>query len=444
MKSKKRMFVLALDGTPYSFLRGMIDDGKMPNLAALARQSSFARMDSVQPPVSSVAWASFMTGRQPYQHGIMGFIDRDPSTMEWYVPLADKLKGKTLWSSLSDNDKRVFVMNVPMTYPPREVNGIMICGFLGSDITKGTYPSEIGAQLQTMGYRIDSDVELAKRNLDAFIADLNHVYEKRIRTMWEYFGREAWDFFMTHIMETDRLHHFTWELMETGHPKYESVFMQFYHKIDRLIGDIINKIPNDMELILLSDHGFTTLKKEVYLNRWLWEKGLLRFTKPVPENLKDIHPSSVAYSLYPGRIYINLKGREKTGTVKQGLEYEQTRQNIKNLLTRFKDPVTNHPIIKQVLSREEIYDDDHRFAPDQKSKETLLYTPDLIAVPFDGYDLKGPLWRKNLFEKTVFNGMHTFDDAFVLSRKMKLPEKRLSIADLVPLILDWMEGESKK
>ncbi len=413
----------------------------MPNLAGLVKKSSFTQMDSVQPPVSSVAWASFMTGRQPHEHGIMGFIDRDPSTMEWYVPLADRLRAKTLWSILSEHNKRVFVMNVPMTYPPQKVNGIMICGFLGSDITKGTYPSEIGTLLKAKGYRIDSDVELAKRDLDGFVKDLKEVLEKRIDVMWEYFEREKWDFFMTHIMETDRLHHFTWELMETRHPKYESVFQEFYQRIDRLIGDVIRKIPKDMELILLSDHGFTTLKKEVYLNRWLWKKRLLRFTKPVPENLKDIHPSSKAYSLYPGRIYINLKGREKTGSVNPGIEYEQTRRTLKESLLQFKDPQTDQPVIKQVLNREEIYEEHNQYDSVRGQKETNSITPDLIAVPYDGYDLKGQLWRKNLFEKTVFNGMHTYDDAFFLIRERDLPEKRLSIADIAPIILNLMDLE---
>ncbi len=441
MKASKRIFVLALDGTPYSFLSNMIKSGKMPNLAGLVKKSSFTQMDSVQPPVSSVAWASFMTGRQPHEHGIMGFIDRDPSTMEWYVPLADRLRAKTLWSILSEHNKRVFVMNVPMTYPPQKVNGIMICGFLGSDITKGTYPSEIGTLLKAKGYRIDSDVELAKRDLDGFVKDLKEVLEKRIDVMWEYFEREKWDFFMTHIMETDRLHHFTWELMETRHPKYESVFQEFYQRIDRLIGDVIRKIPKDMELILLSDHGFTTLKKEVYLNRWLWKKRLLRFTKPVPENLKDIHPSSKAYSLYPGRIYINLKGREKTGSVNPGIEYEQTRRTLKESLLQFKDPQTDQPVIKQVLNREEIYEEHNQHDSVRGQKETNSITPDLIAVPYDGYDLKGQLWRKNLFEKTVFNGMHTYDDAFFLIRERDLPEKRLSIADIAPIILNLMDLE---
>ncbi|MGD9898972.1 MAG: alkaline phosphatase family protein [Calditrichaceae bacterium] len=443
MSAGKRIFVLALDGTPYSFLNRMINSGKMPNLATLVKKSSFAQMDSVLPPVSSVAWASFMTGCQPHQHGIMGFIDRDPSTMEWYVPLADRLREKTLWTILSEQNKRVFVMNVPMTYPPQKVNGIMICGFLGSDITKGTYPSEIGTLLKAKGYRIDSDVELAKKDLDAFINDLNEVLEKRIETMWEYFEREKWEFFMTHIMETDRLHHFTWELMETRHPKYESVFMKFYQRIDRLIGDIIVKIPKDMDLILLSDHGFTTLKKEVYLNRWLWEKGLLRFTKPVPNNLKDIHPSSIAYSLYPGRIYINLKGREKTGSVNPGLEYEQIRRSLKESLLQIQDPRTAQPVIKHVLNGEEIYGGHDQFDPGRGQNETNSITPDLIAAPYDGYDLKGALWRENLFEKTVFNGMHTFDDAFILARERELPEKRLSITDISTLILDWM-GEKNK
>ena len=126
------MVVLALDGVPYSFLRRVIDDGLMPNLAALVTDKNFKAMNSVLPPVSSVAWSSFMTGRYPVNHGIHGFIERVPQTMEVYVPTSTHQNGRTLWEYLSELDRRVFVMNVPVTYPPRKVNGILIGGFLRS------------------------------------------------------------------------------------------------------------------------------------------------------------------------------------------------------------------------------------------------------------------------------------------------------------------------
>lgn len=435
---KNRLFVLALDGTPYSFLQKAMQLGIMPNFKKLAEASDFRSIHSVIPPVSSVAWASFMTGKKPHQHGIMGFIERDPSTMEWYVPLSDRLKGRTLWEILSDHGKRVFVMNVPMTYPPRKINGISICGFLGSDITKGTYPPEIGMILKARGYRIDADTELAKKNLHLFFNDLLKVLDKRIEIMEHYLQQERWDFFMTHIMETDRLHHFFWELMATGKQPFVQMFFDFYSKIDRLIGKIQKNLADDTHFLLLSDHGFTTLKQEFYLNRWLWEQGLLKFNKQPPGDLKDLHVHTKAYSLYPGRIYINLQGREKRGSVRPGLEYEQIRQQLEMLLKEVRDPKTGVFVFSEVVRGEALYGSaiDHNKPSAISGGNVNNMIPDLVAVAAPGYDIKGNLWHPRLFDKTIFNGCHTFDDAFVLLNGATLTERMLSIVDMFDIILD--------
>jgi len=186
-------------------------------------------------------------------------------------------------------------MNVPVTYPPKKINGIMICGFLGADITKGTYPKEIGNQLLNDGYIIDVDTVKARDDLHGFMKELTQAYRKRIEAVLKYYKQERWDFFMAHIMETDRLHHFLWEYMENGDPYWTEQFYNIYRKIDELIGVLLDLIPQDSEFVVLSDHGFTTLKKEVYINKWLFDNNYLKYnsSKP-PASLHDIHANSRA------------------------------------------------------------------------------------------------------------------------------------------------------
>jgi predicted AlkP superfamily phosphohydrolase/phosphomutase len=431
-QKKNKIFVLALDGVPFTFLQKMIASGKMPHLARLAKKGDFRKMESVIPPVSSVAWASFLTGKKPQDHGILSFTERNPATMDWFTPDAKQLKCKTLPEILSERGKRVFIMNVPATYPPKKINGVSICGFLGNDLLKGTYPTEEGKILQKKGYRIDADTSLAKTDFPAFLQDLKSVLEKRIEIMRHYFEQEKWDFFMAHIMETDRLHHFTWEFMATGNAHFVELYDRFYGRLDKLIGEIINEIDDNMALMLLSDHGFTILKKEVYLNNWLWQNNYLRFTKPIPQSLHDIHPESKAYALYPGRIFINLKEREKNGRVEQGREYESIRTEIKSKLLELKEPGANDKVIKKVFYGEDLYG---RAPMDFADKHSFTDYADLIAIAHKGYDLKGVLWNKDLFAKTIFNGMHTFDDAFVLLNGGVFSKENLAISDLAPDIL---------
>jgi predicted AlkP superfamily phosphohydrolase/phosphomutase len=163
----------------------------------------------------------------------------------------------------------------------------------------------------------------------------------------------------------------------------------------------------------------------VYLNRWLWEKDYLKFTQPFPQSLKGKHPASKAFALYPGRIFINLKGREKTGSVDPGLEYEALKEKLKQELKQLSDPQTGEPIIDSFFPEPQSF-----LSPNSKN------LADIVAIAHEGYDLKGVLWNKELFSKTVYNGMHTFDNAFVLFTGPPIEKENLAITDLKEIILN--------
>ena len=224
----KKIFVLALDGVPYSLLNKLFEYGIMPNFKQLVNNQNFREMNSVQPPISSVAWTSFMTGKNPTRHNIYGFIEREPETMEVFVPTSINIKSKTIFEYLSGLGKRVFTINVPVTYPPKKINGISICGFLGTDILKGTYPAHVGRQMLEDGYQIDVDTVKARTDLHGFINELNYVFDKRIEAIHKFYNQEHWDFFMAHIMAPDRLHHFVWKYFEENDPYWTEQFYNIY------------------------------------------------------------------------------------------------------------------------------------------------------------------------------------------------------------------------
>jgi len=439
----KNIFVLALDGVPYSLLNKLFDYGIMPNFQQLVNNQNFREMNSVHPPISSVAWTSFMTGKNPTGHNIYGFIERKPQTMDVFVPTSINIKSKTVFEYLSEMNKRVFSINVPATYPPKKINGISICGFLGTDILKGTYPAYIGQQLVEDGYQIDVDTVKARTDLQGFIKELNYVLDKRIETIQKFYKQEHWDFFVAHIMAPDRLHHFVWEYFEEGDPYWTEQFYNIYKKIDEFIGKMLNEIPENDELIILSDHGFTKLKKEVFINKWLFDNKYLKFTtQQSPENLTDIHTETKAYSLIPGRIYINLKGREKNGSVLPGLEYEKLREELRNHLKQIKDPETGEKVVEDVLTKEELYQSKQGLTFNVNSSNTFnkddayYYAPDLMIINSKGYDFKGNLWMDKLMDKGPIVGTHTYNDAFLYIRNKKIVKGNISILDLLPTIFE--------
>jgi predicted AlkP superfamily phosphohydrolase/phosphomutase len=431
-KKPKRVVFIGLDGTPYTFMQRLIAEGRAPNAARLAEQGSLLRMDSTWPWVSSVAWSTMMTGVNPGKHNIFGFIDRDPATYKQFIPTSAHMKAKTLWEVLSQAGKRVIVVNVPVTYPPRQVNGILVGGFLSPSLEKAVYPPSYLPTLQSLGYIVDADPWKARESKELALQEVNAALDARIRTLFHLVENEAWDYLHLHVMETDRLHHFLWQQMEEGHPAYAPAFYDVYRRIDDMLGQLAAKLDEHTTLLWMADHGFCSIKKEVYVNRWLMDQGWLKLRNLPPDRKKgldEIDPASVAYSLDPGRVVIRLQGREKEGAVAPGAEYESLREEIAAAALELRDPESDDAIFQAAFRREELYHGPY-----------LEQAADLILAPYDGYDPKGPLYKETLtYKGDELVGMHTFDDAMLYVGGRAVPQTRFSVVNVMPTILDLME-----
>jgi len=426
---KNRLFVLGLDGLPLSFAKRAAAAGLMPNLAGLLEQGVLTPLKSVLPTVSLVAWANYATGVNPGKHGVFGFVDRRPNPFAVYIPTARDLKVPTMWEILSGLNKRVGVINVPLTFPPKAVNGFMVGCFLSPDLAKATYPVELAPRLMEMEYRIDADVALGKSDLSAFMADLNLTLSRRFSACFQLMRTEAWDFFHLHVMCTDRINHFLWTEYEEGGGLAED-FRSFYRKLDSYLGELIANLPAGCRLALISEHGFTRTKSLVYINRWLEENGYLLFGRGRKE-LMAMHAESKAYSLVPGRIYINLKGREERGSVPQGHPYEDLREELVHRLGGLSEPQTGEVLVQKVYKREELY-----------AGPRVPLAPDLIIEPAEGYDFKANLDGPGLIGPPDLPGTHALEGAFLFLSDVKqfAEGPSPSLVDVAPTLLTLLEG----
>ncbi len=419
----RRLLAVAMDGTPHSFLVRAMADGVMPHLARLAARGHFRRIRSVYPTVSSCAWASFMTGMDPGGHAIYGFIDRRPETWSLYIPTGRHVAAETLWERLSRLGKRVVVLNVPGTYPPRPVNGVLVGCFLCTDLAKISLDPAVVAYLRSIDYRIDVDAWGARRDLEGLLPEVRHIVDRRAQAALHFMDSTPWDFAMVHFMSMDRLQHFAWRQYADGDAVFHPGLLDLYRRVDGHIGALVAAAGPDAEVAFLSDHGFCSIKREVQVNRWLEEQGYLVLReKPDPKaGLGNVDPTRTrAYSLIPGRIFLNLRGREGGGIVEPGEDYERLRREISERLMDWRDPADGSPIIGAVMGRETVYSGAH-----------LDRAADLIAHPRDGYDLKGRILGDAVFENGVLTGMHTYDDAFLLLGDTAAPPgDTLGIADV--------------
>ncbi len=158
---KKKLLILGIDGMDPQLLRQFMDEGKMPNFAALASHGSFLHLQTSIPPQSPVAWSNLITGMNPGGHAVFDFIHRDPATLtpyfstsqvkpprhnlrfgKWMIPLSEGevlllRQGKAFWQYLDERKIPVTVFRIPSNFPPVPNKGKTFAGMGTPDLLGG-------------------------------------------------------------------------------------------------------------------------------------------------------------------------------------------------------------------------------------------------------------------------------------------------------------------
>lgn len=420
----RKTLVIGLDGVPHGLLEGLVARGSMEGLKGLVGEGyAIHTMKASLPDVSSVSWTSFMTGTNPARHGIFGFTDLLSDSYDLYFPNSRDMRARPFWQDLQGEKKieRSIVLNVPSTYPAFPIKGLLVSGFVAIDFNKAVYPPSYIPFLRRMGYVIDVDLEKARENKEGFYGDLLSSLAVREEAAMTLLRDEPWDLFILCITETDRLHHFFFS--EKNSPRFDD----FYRRVDRFVTRVITaareRFGDDIQLILLSDHGFTELQTEVNVNAYLQEKGVLKID-PGREYYDRIDRGTVAFAMDPARIYIHTRGRYPRGHIDEG-DKAKVKEEIRGLLFDLKDRAGNR-VIKEIFDRDEIYEGPF-----------LDRAPDFVCLPVRGFDLKGNLRKKEVFTTEAFTGMHTRDDAFLMFRGERPEKDHLTIEDPAKMIRDF-------
>lgn len=410
MNSYKKIAFIGLDGVPYSMLNKLFELGVMPRFKEIADEGTLLKMETSQPPVSSVAWTSFMTGANPAEHGIFGFTDVEKDRVALKLPSFDDVSSPTLWSK--HPDKKSLIINLPFTYPARPLNGKLICGFVAPIFERAVYPDNLIPWLKSHNYSIDTDNVRARSDRNFLISNLfdnlNCLQQVSSTLM-----RENWDMAIIVVTGTDRLHHFLFEAFDDENHPHHPDFINYYKRLDAFISEMASLIDHQTLKVFLSDHGFTSLKVQVYLNNILKTLGYLNFTKQDPRFIDDLDPESLAFAMDPTRIYINSQTRFGASRMPQSRVFE-TVMRLKRDLESLKlgdfgldsadfPGENNDRLFAEIKLRDEIYSGKH-----------INMAPDLVVIPRRTIDVKATVNSRNVVSKDIFTGMHTHDDAFLL------------------------------
>jgi predicted AlkP superfamily phosphohydrolase/phosphomutase len=209
------------------------------------------------------------------------------------------------------------------------------------------------------------------------------------------------------VTGTDRLQHYLWEHITNPEMEHHQTSLDYYRRVDGFVGEVWERfraLEGDDAIerfFVLSDHGFSSVEREVYLNRWLQEEGYLEFESGSPESLEEIDSGSRAFCLDPGRIFINRESRFPRGSVREA-DVGPLAEEIGDKLAALR--CNGKQVVRRVFARHEVY-----HGPRASDGA------DLTVLGNDGFDLKGHIDSNVVFGRSDLTGMHTWDDAFVLT-----------------------------
>lgn len=417
-----KVVIFGIDGASPKLIEQWQDE--LPNLKRIMEGGVYGELESTMPPVTCPAWPCMFTGRNPGKLGMYGFVTVEPGG-EHRVKIhsSHEYHQWSLWKMLNEHGITVGLLNVAMTFPPHKVDSFMVCG-LGSPAsatTTLTYPAWLKKELNKVvpGYEPVPPIStnIAGRE-ERYKAVLEQEVRNRVKAARYLMNAFPWQLLVSVFFAVDTAQHYFWHHMDDTHPrhdgeKYRDVIKDLYKMVDAGIGELMQELPTETNVLIVSDHGFGPCHGSLLINKWLEKEGFLTLLPPTGNKgkkswvwatrdflLRHLNPRVVhliaritperllmklsyrarfGYAAtklfhdidwartkaYPqgswgwGMIRVNLKGREPMGIVEPGQEYSEVVADIADRLKRLTDPRTGEPLHPTVFERDKIYHGDH-------------------------------------------------------------------------------------
>lgn len=410
---KTKVIVLGFDGAGWDTIDPLIDAGKLPVLERLKRDAAWGALETFKPTKSPVIWTSIATGKSMTKHGILDFVFMENNDIQ--VPYSNSERREpSIWQILDHFDRRSVIVNWFVTYPPDEIDGIMVSNRFRKTLL---LPEERRARMadsvhppvlfETLKPFVNLDYEDIRQQRE--LPDIATVHDSLdgsndaasipvLKDYWIYVLQEAltenvsrylyeteeFDLFATYfrlpdIVQHVALHLMKPELVESTLAKLRrgeltdeeaALFQQnlafvlepFYRYMESIIDSYLQTLPNDDSyLFVVSDHGFT-LHSGGYDHYHIPEHmdapaGIFLMSGPgtVPGKI----PSVSVYDIAPTILHLfglpvgeTMDGEPLTAVL--GIEREVTRQRYgRDLMTpkeHRRDPEVDARTIEELRS----------------------------------------------------------------------------------------------
>ena len=473
-----RVLMIGLDGATFDVLEPLMRQGVMPKLAALTAGGTAGILESTRPPITPAAWTTFMTGKGPGKHGIIDFLRYDPETNQLVFNNNQKINQKTptIWQILSEKQYRVGSINVPMTYPPEQVNGFMISGFdtpTGKDFT---WPKELQREILAKYPDYTHEKKWERKALGGekvFAENLKYIsqsFDRGVELARFCGDKYGWDVMMVLFKLVDNLQHKAWRYLDPrtrdASPERHRMTIDCFARLDVAIGKLWALAQEkDATVLIMSDHGHGSLdakaQPNLLLANWgylslrsniaraktrgaVWWRRLTRSKNGSPVAAAGALDHDLAFDwsgtkacvlhagIY-GYLYINLKGRQKHGIVDPS-DYERLRAELRDKLLaatcRDRDG-REMRIFPEVHITEELYG---------CTRDDYPWMPDLLLAPADGLAVVKKIRGSSPVRWVPLDrleGTHRLDGIFIANGPGIASGKKIHahIEDIAPSVL---------
>ncbi len=300
----KKLIIIGLDGGTFDIIKPLAERGRLPFLQGIMQTGIQGVLQSTRPPVTAPAWTSFATGKNPGKHGLFDFQKMNANG-EKELTYSTDCQSATFWDYLTEAGLSVLMVNIPLTFPPKPVNGVCVAGFPLPSHSDYVYPQEKLAWVQAQGYIDDWTTLMQQRRWQSRFQLLREVEQRRLAVFGKLLQQEPWDVAMVVVSGTDHISHLEWQ---KGNRKGVE---DYYCYIDRLLKEMEDAgFFQNASLAIMSDHGFAQGEYVFYMNIWLMQQGYLAYQVSVNRNVdkfleerqKNIYGSKGKLSYFLGKL----------------------------------------------------------------------------------------------------------------------------------------------
>jgi predicted AlkP superfamily phosphohydrolase/phosphomutase len=475
-----RLLILGLDGATWNVLDPMCQRGLMPNLSALLARSAHGTLRSCIPPVTTAAWTTMMTGCGPARHGIFDHRYYDVAAGQMRVNNSSRAKVSTVWHALSQAGRSVISLNLPGTYPPLDVRGIVVSGMDAPHLDAALSGApEFAGRLRS---------EVPNYSLRYFWKraplSLEELTENARLTAESFRGRAEggiladqmmpdWTALMVQFQNLDPFQHRVWRYLnvdETGidDPAWNDAAADVIRGLDVAIGLLCELADRrGAGVLVVSDHGFGPCLGRIQVNRILVEAGVARLPSSSGQLVRRLRQAADHFRLWGAKrndpearsasfatsvsaqypfdwnrtlafaphqdtaamVYLNSAERRAGAPLSTARQIDDARAATIAALSLARHPERDTPLFPLIIDTAATYSID-------PAREGY---PDLIALPDESYWVRTKLSANRSWVEPDPNlpGTHRPEGIIALSADRIAPGRTLQadLQDVTPTIL---------